>query len=152
MDNKVTKYSNPVKWNILQKRSERPKKYTQWLIWYHAAHPVLWPPAVISPPPSSSSLALVSHVYFIHPDSHIRAASIIELLPSALLCNCHPTSALTFGGFVSEGGRHRHTFTHTYTKMTSLLATEKQILWYLGQRDSAEAHPIWRCTLKKGLV
>lgn len=34
----------------------------------------------------------------------LETASIIELLPSALLCNCHPASALTFGGLVSKGG------------------------------------------------
>lgn len=62
--------------------------------------------SVISPPLLPPSIRLFFPMYILSIQTPtLETASIIELLLSALLCNCHPTSALTFGGFVSEG-RH----------------------------------------------
>lgn len=72
----------------------------------HAAHPHLWPPTVISPPSSySSSLALVSHVYFIHPDSHIRDCIHYWITPLSTTAQLSPHVSFNIRGIflVKEG-------------------------------------------------
>lgn len=76
------------------------------LQWYH--HPL--PPFLLFSPMYISSSQTPT----------LETASIIELPPSAPLCNCHPTSALTLGGFVSK----RKAGTHRPTEMTSPFAEQ----------------------------
>lgn len=142
-------------WQFMQKINwrtggwpTRKHRNTHLVFYMISCHPSLslWPPAAFQwyhrpPPTSSPSLLLFSPMYILSTQTPtLETASIIELLPSALLCNCHPTSALTFGGFVSKGGREGvHICTHTQKWHLSWLGIAEQLLWYLGQRDKCQS-------------
>lgn len=105
--NKATTYWNPERLNI----QRDTQNYTVCLLYdIMLLIPVCDPPLWYHSHPPPPLLWLLSPMYILSIQSPtLETTSIIELLPSALLCNCHPTSALTFGGFVSKGKRHTHT-------------------------------------------
>lgn len=95
-------------------------------------HPRLWSPAVFQwyhhPQPASS---LPMYILSIQTPT-LETAFIIELLLSALLCNCHPASALTFGGFVSKrkdgASAHMHACSVDVTALLSGLYSSTDTL------------------------
>lgn len=118
-------------------------------IWYHATHPSLCDPRYVSmiSPPSSHFLpfspSLLSHVYFIHPDSHIRDGIHYWITPLSTTVQLSPHVSfniwwICFKG--REGGREGvHICTHTQKWHLSWLGIAEQLLWYLGQRDKCQS-------------
>lgn len=118
-------------------------------IWYHATHPSLCDPRCVSmiSPPSSHFLpfspSLLSHVYFIHPDSHIRDGIHYWITPLSTTVQLSPHVSfniwwICFKG--REGGREGvHICTHTQKWHLSWLGIAEQLLWYLGQRDKCQS-------------
>lgn len=111
-------------------------------------HPCLWSPAVFQwyhhPQPASSFPMYILSIQ----TPTLETAFIIELLLSALLCNCHPASALTFGGFVSKrtdgASAHMHACTVDVTPLLSELysssdiqdkSTGRQWMWRLREAN-----------------
>lgn len=96
-------------------------------IWYHATHPSLCDPRYVSmiSPPSSHFLpfspSLLSHVYFIHPDSHIRDGIHYWITPLSTTVQLSPHVSFNIWWICFKGREGGRTYMHTHTEMTSLV-------------------------------
>lgn len=118
--------------------------------------PVCYPPLcftdITTPTPRSSSRHF-SHVYFIHPDFHIRDDIHYWITPLSTTVQLSPHVSFNIWWICFKekrgGHTHMHASTHTPKWHLTWLSIAEQLLWYLGQMDDGRAHPIWHFTQKK---